>query len=378
MKKNLLIISKNVFTNYDYERFKIEKLKKNFDISYLDCSSLFYNKRIQKKISDKNYHTAKNLFDFFKTIKDNKPDLIFDLLGFSFSYKTSFLRLFANFSALCIFFSIGPRQRISSIGNINQFFKIIFFSPVKFLIILNNFLTKKMFIKFIFYNSIILIGSKYREQMIRNIKSNKIIFYHSNDYDNYLRGVNKKIPFLKKKYGVFIDENVPDHSDYQITNYKSPIQARKYYDLMNNFFENYEKKFNLSIVIAIHPKSNISQMRKNFLNRRIIKNNTMGLIHNAKIVFTHCSTARSYAVLYKKPIICLTSNIISKTWFGDEILVNSKLTGSKLINLDNYKLKKLSSVKINLNRYKEYEVNFLKHPNSKRILFEDIIKQIGN
>lgn len=378
MKKKLLLICKKVFTNYDYERFKIKRIKKNFDISYLDCSNLFYNKIIQKKISAKNYHTAKNLFDFFKIIKDNKPDLILDLLGFSFSYKTSFLRLFANFSAPCVFFSTGPKQRISSVENVNQFFKIVFFSPIKFFVLLNNFFNKKIFMKFIFYNSIILIGSRYREQMIRNIKSKKIICYHSNDYDNYLRAGNKKIPFLKKKYSVFIDESVPDHSDYQITNYKSPIEARKYYSLMNNFFENYEKKFNVSIVIAIHPKSNIFEMRKNFLNRKIIKNNTMGLISNAKIVFTHCSTARSYAILYKKPIICLTSNIISKTWFGDEILVNSKLTGSTLINLDNYKLKKLSSIKINLNRYKKYEANFLKHPNSKRILFEDIIKQIAN
>ena len=48
MKKKFLIVSKNVFTKYDYHRFKIDKLEKNFDVSCIDCSSLFF-KKIKKK-----------------------------------------------------------------------------------------------------------------------------------------------------------------------------------------------------------------------------------------------------------------------------------------------------------------------------------------
>ena len=47
MKKKLIIITKNVFTQYDYDRFKIHELKKNFNIFCIDCSSLFF-KNIKK------------------------------------------------------------------------------------------------------------------------------------------------------------------------------------------------------------------------------------------------------------------------------------------------------------------------------------------
>ena len=36
-----------------------------------------------------------------------------------------------------------------------------------------------------------------------------------------------------------------------------------YYKLMNNFFLSM-KKFNLNVLVAIHPKSNLEEMSKNF------------------------------------------------------------------------------------------------------------------
>ena len=42
MNKKILIITKNIFTSYDYERFKIEKLSLKYDIYCIDCSNLFF------------------------------------------------------------------------------------------------------------------------------------------------------------------------------------------------------------------------------------------------------------------------------------------------------------------------------------------------
>ena len=74
-------------------------------------------------------------------------------------------------------------------------------------------------------------------------------------------------------------------------------------------------------------------------------------------VFAHCSTSRSYAILYNKPIFYLTSEIISKTWFGREIKENSKLTGSQIINLDDF----------NINILKNFEINKKNTQNIKKI-----------
>ena len=375
MKKKLLIVTKNVFTQNDYQRFKIDKIKKNFKIFYLDCSFLFYGKNKNKDLKLRNYLKIKNIYEFISIINNLKPDLIFDQLGFTFTYKTIFLRLFANLKTKCLFFFTGPKLRIPSVTNLKTGINFLFLAPLKFLGLLKNYLTKKIFIKFNFFNSIILLTSSYREDMIKNMLSRKIIYFHSNDYDNCLR--NSKIPkILNKKYAVFIDENVPDHDDYKISNFKSPIKAEIYYDLLNNFFDKFEKKFNIKVVIALHPKSKISKMKNNFLSRKIYVGKTRELIFNSKIVFTHCSTSRSYAILNYKPLVYLTSDIIEKTWFGREIYLNCKLTGSKLVNLDKVNFNFLKSSKVNFKKYKLYKNNFLKHPKSKNILFENIFEQI--
>ena len=92
-------------------------------------------------------------------------------------------------------------------------------------------------------------------------------------------------------------------------------------------------------------------------------------------MFAHCSTSRSYAILYNKPIFYLTSEIISKTWFGREIKENSKLTGSQIINLDDFNINILKNFEINKKKYSKYKENFLKHPKAPEKLFEDIIYQ---
>lgn len=147
---------------------------------------------------------------------------------------------------------------------------------------------------------------------------------------------------------------------------------------MNNFFTSFERKFKTKIVIALHPKSNFKEMKKNFLNRKIFIGKTQELNFNSKVVFTHCSTSRSYAVLYNKPMIYLTSNTISKTWFGKEIIENCKLTSSQLINLDKINLDIFNSFKINSKKYKSYKDKFLRHPKAKNILFEKIFNKLLN
>lgn len=374
MRKNLLIITKNVFTQYDYDRFKVQELKKYFNIFCIDCSSLFFKKTKKNKKKLKNYFKIKNIYEFFLIINKIRPNVIFDQLGFSFAFKTMLLRFYANFKSICIFYFTGPKKRIPTFSSFEVGMNYFFSHPFKFLIILKNFITKKVFIKFNFFNTVFLISSKYREGMVKNIISKKIIYFHSVDYDNFLRIKRKSIK-NNNRYIVFIDENVPDHDDYQISNFKSPIDGKIYYNLLNIFFDKVEKKYNAKVVIALHPKSKIKEFKKNFPNRKLYYGKTQLLISSSLAVFAHCSTSRSYAILYNKPIFYLTSEIISKTWFGREIKENSKLTGSQIINLDNFNINILKNFEINKKKYLKYKENFLKHPKAPEKLFEDIIYQ---
>ena len=77
----------------------------------------------------------------------------------------------------------------------------------------------------------------------------------------------------------------------------------------------------------------------------------------------HFSTAVSYCVLFKKPIIFVTNNELNNKRVGHQISTLRKILGADAINISN-KFKKLS-LKTNLRKYERFKDNYLKYPNSK-------------
>ena len=68
MNKKILIITKNIFTSYDYERFKIEKLSLKYDIYCIDCSNLFFKFINKKEKNIKNYYKVKNILEYISLL----------------------------------------------------------------------------------------------------------------------------------------------------------------------------------------------------------------------------------------------------------------------------------------------------------------------
>ena len=106
------------------------------------------------------------------------------------------------------------------------------------------------------------------------------------------------------------------HDDYRM-NYKYhnvPVTL-KYFEEMNNFFAKLEKKFNLEVIIALHPNCFIKNYSKYFNFRRCIKSDTARLVRNSKFVLSHASsTAINFAVIYKKPIIYIITNEMQRSY----------------------------------------------------------------
>ena len=85
--------------------------------------------------------------------------------------------------------------------------------------------------------------------------------------------------------------------------------STKYFKEMNDFFEIIEKKFNLEVVIALHPNCFIKNYSKFFSNRKCIKFNTARLVKSSLFVFSHASsTAINFAIIYRKPLIYIITD----------------------------------------------------------------------
>ena len=185
-------------------------------------------------------------------------------------------------------------------------------------------------------SDVLLIGGLASNNKFKN---KNIISAHSMDYEVYLKIKNKQTNG-RDNYAVFLDENMVDHPDYFLQDLKPPATEIEYYETLRNFLKKFELKSDLKVKIALHPKRHkkVPNLLKEF---PYAFENTAELVMNSKVVLAHSSTSISYAILFKKPIILLTSNQIIKSWQQARIEKFSETLNSHIINMDNYSEQKL-------------------------------------
>ena len=195
--------------------------------------------------------------------------------------------------------------------------------------------------------------------------------------------------FLKKKsknlklnnYILYLSDGENRYqTDSHLYNSKSTVNKKTYINLLKNFFSQIEKKYQSKVIIASHPRGNPKlKFDKDFNNRRIFYNKTTELAANAKLIISTGSSALSYAVLNKKPILFIYSNsqhkrnisFIKFQNFYANILKRDRLDIDNLKNLPTF-----TDLEVNKKAYKKYEENYiirvLSRTNHK--ILEDTIK----
>jgi hypothetical protein len=355
----IIFIVDQPINNRDFNRFRIKDFIDNgYNTKVLDlslsnnknsnCKSdllLRYNKIIYS-ISNKN-----EILNFLNKI--NKNSIVISLSSVNsntfFIYKT-----LSNYKIKFGFLSFGT-------------------NPDFYQFISNNFLRnflRNLKNEFIFfftkvYSSFYIVGSKAdidrsKHHILFNNKS-EYIFYHNLDYDLFLEEKLKNNKIIKDKYAVFLDEantNHPDNEKYFGT--KSGPVGDNYHLELNSFFKKIENQFNLSVVIAGHPRNNFHSIENPFNPRKFIKNQTISLIKNSEFVITHSSTSANMAVIYKKPIVFISSKYYFKKYKTSILKFSGQLEKNVIdISNDNYDLSNVYKVK--RKRYNLYFKNFIKY-----------------
>ena len=108
--------------------------------------------------------------------------------------------------------------------------------------------------------------------------------------------------------------------------------------------------------VAGHPK--IIYSKKENPQKKLYINDTLQLIKNSKIVFSHMSTSINFAVIFKKPIFFDSNNY--NLGFRNQIQLHSKYLKSDLINLSSYSYYNYFSKRFKINKisYDRYMRNF--------------------
>ncbi|ABE52496.1 hypothetical protein [Methanococcoides burtonii] len=196
-------------------------------------------------------------------------------------------------------------------------------------------------------------------------ETTEILWLHALDYDLYLDELSNPVEDTSEP-GVFLDSYLPFHPDFIRTGSPSPATADEYYPLLHDFFNRIESTLDTHMVIAAHPRSRYEDHPNYFGEMPLIRGKTVELVRRSKFVITHNSTAINLAVLFRKPIIFVTTDELDRGWMGLDIESLASRFGKSPLNLNEpLSINWEKELSVNENAYLKYENDYIKRSNTQ-------------
>jgi len=362
-----------IFTSLELDQRNFERFDIKILLNFFDKIEIFYINRgysfvldnifINKKIK---IHKINNIFQIIKLHKVEKNSTYIDILIPGFKTIICKTILYIK-KCKGIIYQLGNipiyKKKVRENPNFT-FRKVIKFFNTRIFYFLNNQFFKKK-------NIYLCAGNKIQNEY----KNYKFIKAHSFDYNEKIKH-NKKL-VNKKKFFLYLDQYEHDHPDYNFYGVRK-INAENFYNSLNIFFDKLEQKFKKKIIIAAHPRS---KNHSYFKGRKMIYSKTNELTKNCYATISHDSTAISYSIIYKKPIIFIINDEMMRVdkYKENKIKVFTKELGSSLINIDKIKnFQSLNNIlrKINKKNYNDYYLNYINNLKSNKKKIGDIICDI--
>ncbi len=168
-----------------------------------------------------------------------------------------------------------------------------------------------------------------------NVNRNRICYIHTGDYDRYLELKQKGIS-VSEELILYVDSGFGlIDIDSVMHGYTDPWRDKpeEYSQRRNKIFEKLEEHYGLPVVIAGHPHTDYRNA--DFGGREIIFDRTCELTAKAKFVIMQWSTAVSYAMLFRKPVMILMDDkFVSFKLYHKWFYANYKLFNLKICNMD--------------------------------------------
>ena len=200
-------------------------------------------------------------------------------------------------------------------------------------------------------------------------KGTELIWAHSHDYDEYISHLHEST--TQEKFAVFVDIGVPMFQwDQLLPQGRTHLTVNQYYPSLCRFLDYVEVELQLKVIIAAHPKSNHVDYPEYFGKRRVLRDQTLNLIKKSKLVISHASTALTYVVLEKKPLLFLTSAEYEADLSYSKFMKMMALSlGTSLINIDEepYSINWEKELAVNEEIYLKYKHQYIKKKDSDEL-----------
>lgn len=372
----------------NYDRFGIQTwIDRDWDVEVWDLTPLAYPHIWQKFIESG--RSLKKFEGYFPVALKSQLDYRYSKLG-----KIEYFIDFTSDNYYSVrqkmhLSQIGAKRIICAVGSIPEsedsyngqkrdfickFRKKIaekgFIKLFKWLI---NVLSYKLVVPFIGPGLAVVSGEE--SMRLLSVYKCEIIKAHNLDYDIYLR-LNKSIGGPAGIYGVFIDQDPCFHPDRLYRDATPYISPEKYFPTICNGLRKISHALGVDLRVAAHPRSSYQQRDPNYFGGIPIEyGRTAELIRDCKVAVCHCSAAIQFAVLFRKPIIFVTTNEMISQTVGKLTAKFARLLGKTVINLnddlDNVDWQK--ELCVDSQKYDEYRNKYIKIDGSPEKPHWDIV-----
>lgn len=376
--ENIIIMIDSVFNDRDLDRFGIKILEKYFHVVVLDCAEWLKPHFQRKHFNDnEKYHGCIKISSYnalMSYLRDCPNSIVIDQLGVGF--RISMIR--RSLKNIGIYRAIIHNGLLPAvpIGLLSAQYAIsILGRPLLLIKKISSRLFRQLY-KDPTADIVLMSGEAGESDGRISVKTHKI-WAHSFDYDLFLRSNSADTVRKKGEYAIFLDEDIVNHSDYDYLKIRSPVTEDVYFPAINRYFEAFEKLTNLVVIIAAHPKSNYQVRPGLWQGREVVYGSTADLVRNAKVVICHQSTAISFAVMWRKALIFLTSKELNASFLGARIKNGSKLLDSPLASIDDINgfVACKDIYKINEGAYRKYVESYIKRSNTPSLPFWEIFSK---
>ncbi len=229
----------------------------------------------------------------------------------------------------------------------------------------------------------LVAGEHYKVPALRQYpRTATLVLSHSDDYSKYLVHTAKKPRTAPRntKLAVLLEASGPMFaSDFIQTGATTHVTSSEWYPALTKFLHQLESSTGVMVEIASHYKSAHPPTPEYYGQRNVRVGMTLELVRNSKFVITRQSTAISYAVLYRKPVIliCSHQSLLETSESRLESILASFL-GVTPVNIDQPPWNFEQLLQVDESRYQAYEKACLTsagppRPNSQ-IILEDIMR----
>ena len=401
MIKRIVFFVVSNFNLRDYRRFGIELLRENgFRVEVWDMTPVLNPVLHQNyipidpvSVDDKDltvFNDQREMID--RILNLGKSDFVINLLTYCSKNLSCFRALSKSKVdyAVCVanaILSSGESMKDEKLSKVEKIKKFILSLPAKIYNFICSISSRKTWPMLFQKIPFRLLGIKPAKLILaggeRSMKYNyprdkntKLLWVHSFDYDFYLQ--EQKKPVTTRPRAVFIDEYAPFHTDFEVYGMKSPVNAERYYSLLNKFFSLLENHLGSRVVIAAHPRSQYEKCGDCFSGRECIRGQTAKLVKESSLVLAHHSTALNFANLYHKPVIFLTDSEFVMIPEGPDIPTIAHWFGKKPIWLHdnpnvNLNINWEEELLVSAKHYQCYRRAYIKTEKSEDLPFWQIV-----